>query len=840
LSSEGGLWIDDCSPLIEDCTVLEASWHGVYVTGGAAGPTLRRVVSHGNANDGIDADSGAGLRLENCVVYGNGGDGVCLSSGANEIVGCLVYGNGEDGIDSHGTTDYAADIVNCTIGPHPSEGLSDDSNYRLYNALVVDSNDGLALAEHSLVVPDLSFFGFVDPGSGDYRLSASSPAVNYGTRFGTAGVLVPAADLDGNPRVQGIIDAGAYESSHPVDDGTAGAWFSSNLIEPRLGQPVLREAGESFRAVVGLLGSYSSGQVQARLVDQDGATHVLNVSSVTAHDLEPGTVYDMMIYSPGLETVQEVVFGIPAATPQGFYGIEIDIAGRHYFSCSAVSVYDEYPESWGLIHITDPHIGYDEESYTAAERLQLFVSEANFLNPEVVIVTGDVCENQNLGHDWPQQYLGATADLRVPVYVIPGNHDHYNDGHDYNAAGWLRYFHEISRYENSRLSLGGAVFYGVNTQFNYGLAEFYRCHGASDEALDWVEADASMLGSGERPRFLLMHGPNYDYFSWNKTNVGRVRDAVSAHDFDLCLAGHTHRFETYLNSGTNSLGRNDFEHEDDWERDVAFPGYPLHVQTSSLGKEEHLNAAALRESLRARGVPDADRIAAQVAAYQSPRRRGLFGDDIGWRWVQVDGTEVAFFTADTDGDGYRNTEDPWLLGEISFDTTTDPDGTIHSTVTNAHHETWTDCRHYVPADPVTDYAVSGGTLVRRLPDGTAVVAVDSVGPQSDSVVVLSPTTGVGDGEPVTAFRLHRARPNPFNPATEIAFDLPERAKVELEIYSAAGRRVAVLASGEMSPGRHRVEWRGRDEGGEEVGSGVYFVRLRAGERTATSRVVLVK
>ena len=633
-----------------------------------------------------------------------------------------------------------------------------------------------------------------------------------------------------------------------VPRGASGFRFSEDLFSPRMGQPALRVAGESFLARVALGGSYSVGQVQAWLEDVDGATHPLTVSAITAREVTPGSELDVMLYSPGLVTVQEVTLEVPAGTPAGFYGFGIDVAGSEYSSESAVRVYDEYPSSWGFMHITDTHVGYDDGTYTATERLQFFVQEANFLDPEFVVHTGDVCENQNAGHDWPQQFLGAVAELRVPIYVIPGNHDYYNDGQDYDPSGWLRYFHEINRYQNSRLEFGDAVFYGLDTQFNYGLLEFYRCHGPADEALDWLEAEAAGLGASDRPRFLLMHGPNFDYFSWNKYNTTRVRDIMNTFDFDLGLAGHTHRFETYLNSGTNSLFRNDFQGADDWVRDVAFPGYPLHTQTSSLGKDEETSAMVASE-LEGMGPEEAERVAAEMG-FGSARElleaierceaggRGVFGDSITWRWVQVDGPDVAFYTADTDGDGYRNTETPWPLGEISFDVTTEPDGTIISTVTNGHYETWTDCRHYVPADPGMYYLVDGGTLLSRLPDGTAVVAVDAIAAQSSSVVTLSPTTGI-DGD-AFAFRLHSTCPNPFNPETRIAFELPEAADVSLDVYSVGGRHVARLLSGPMEAGPHHVTWDGSDGRGRALSSGVYFVRLQAGARAASTRGVLLK
>jgi hypothetical protein len=286
-------------------------------------------------------------------------------------------------------------------------------------------------------------------------------------------------------------------------------------------------------------------------------------------------------------------------------------------------------------------------------------------------------------------------------------------------------------------------------------------------------------------------------------------------------------------------------------RDVPFPGYPLHVQTSSLGKEEHLAARVARE-VEAMEMADAESVAAAMGfanvgtlhsalrVEEGSEHRGLFGDDIGWRWVQIDGTEAAFFTADTDGDGYRNTEDPWLLGEIRFALANEPDGSIVSSVENLHHETWRDVRHYVPADAGTEYVVEGGTLARRLPDGTAVVSVESVGPVSTSVVTLAPATGVGNAGAPRVARLLPAAPNPFNPRTTLAFDLPRAGAARLEIYAVDGRLVTTLVDGPLPAGRHIAVWDGRDDSGNDVASGVYFARLRAGGTESRARLVLLR
>ena len=84
------------------------------------------------------------------------------------------------------------------------------------------------------------------------------------------------------------------------------------------------------------------------------------------------------------------------------------------------------------------------------------------------------------------------------------------------------------------------------------------------------------------------------------------------------------------------------------------------------------------------------------------------------------------------------------------------------------------------------------------------------------------------------------RPNPFNPSTAIAFELPEAGRVTLRIYDASGRAVRVLIDAELAPGRHSVRWDGGDDSGRHLGSGVYRCRIEAGGSSAARSLVLVR
>jgi hypothetical protein len=106
--------------------------------------------------------------------------------------------------------------------------------------------------------------------------------------------------------------------------------------------------------------------------------------------------------------------------------------------------------------------------------------------------------------------------------------------------------------------------------------------------------------------------------------------------------------------------------------------------------------------------------------------------------------------------------------------------------------------------------------------------------------VLSAEPERPDSEVPAHLVLHGAVPNPFNPETTISFALPRTGAVEVAVYSVDGRQVAVLLRETMTAGAHEVVWRGRDQGGRRVASGVYFVRIEAGGEVTAGKIMLAK
>ena len=88
--------------------------------------------------------------------------------------------------------------------------------------------------------------------------------------------------------------------------------------------------------------------------------------------------------------------------------------------------------------------------------------------------------------------------------------------------------------------------------------------------------------------------------------------------------------------------------------------------------------------------------------------------------------------------------------------------------------------------------------------------------------------------------LEQNHPNPFNPETEICFQIPEERRVQMTIYNIRGQVIRQLVEQSYQAGSHVIMWDGRDEFNSNVPSGIYLYRMQAGEFVTTKKMILAR
>ncbi len=131
-------------------------------------------------------------------------------------------------------------------------------------------------------------------------------------------------------------------------------------------------------------------------------------------------------------------------------------------------------------------------------------------------------------------------------------------------------------------------------------------------------------------------------------------------------------------------------------------------------------------------------------------------------------------------------------------------------------------------DPAANSAQSGSIYFDDLRIVKKVVVVGLDDKEKDGVI---PKTHV----------LHQNFPNPFNPTTEIRFEVAQsQSPVKLVIFDVLGRVVRELINQPMTPGRYTVNWDGTSSTGQPMSSGTYFYMLQIGSFKATRKMLLLK
>jgi hypothetical protein len=114
-------------------------------------------------------------------------------------------------------------------------------------------------------------------------------------------------------------------------------------------------------------------------------------------------------------------------------------------------------------------------------------------------------------------------------------------------------------------------------------------------------------------------------------------------------------------------------------------------------------------------------------------------------------------------------------------------------------------------------------------------------PWADTLMTITVVSATGTPDlPRPPTMLRSVRPNPTRSSARIAYTLQEAAQVDVAIYDVAGRLIRPLEGAFKDPGVYELTWDGTDASGRSTGTGLYFIKLVAGETVDTRKLVRVR
>ena len=114
--------------------------------------------------------------------------------------------------------------------------------------------------------------------------------------------------------------------------------------------------------------------------------------------------------------------------------------------------------------------------------------------------------------------------------------------------------------------------------------------------------------------------------------------------------------------------------------------------------------------------------------------------------------------------------------------------------------------------------------------------------QSVNIVMITDPDNIGVDTNTNpfSFALHQSFPNPFNPSTEIRYEIPDDLLVSVAVYDVAGRLIRSLINEPKPAGSYSVVWDGKNDIGANVATGVYIYSIDAGKHRQNKKTVFLK
>ena len=466
------------------------------------------------------------------------------------------------------------------------------------------------------------------------------------------------------------------------------------------------------------------------------------------------------------------------------YDLRVTADGLDDTTRDAVKVIPEFRDTFEIVHITDTHLPtylyWDQAGAdtdsTNSENLRAITHDINLINPEFVLLTGDFIHEGEL-EDFLNKRYYSRSQMHLNEFDVPV----YLTAGNHDIGGW-----------NATPPSDGTA-----------RRDWWRFYG-------WRRLNDPPPGA---PSYTQDY--SFDYGDIHFTGL----EAYDNYD--------SWRYSIYgPNSFTNAQMNwleDDLDDAADAQRRVLFHHYDFdhELNLSSLGIDLSLSG-------HTHGGHEDNTYPLDIVTDNAG------GPNRPFRLVRFDGADI----------DPRPALSAQYEDRLRVAYTPANDGasdSVMARVINGHPEAFHHALLRVAMPAAAGYVVTGGTLTQVDATADPVICYVEVDLDASDIatVLVEVDTSIGVDTP-GVFNSLSVRPNPFNPRTEVAFELAEAGHCRVTVFDLRGRVLSVLADGWRGAGRHTLAWDGTDARGNALASGTYLLGLHAGGYGETRKVMLVR
>ncbi|MDI6855223.1 MAG: metallophosphoesterase [Candidatus Thermoplasmatota archaeon] len=362
-----------------------------------------------------------------------------------------------------------------------------------------------------------------------------------------------------------------------------------------------------------------------------GSYFILNVSSdasaSSVWNVTVSTEYDsyelpVTAVSSPATNIWELNITVPTELRTDLYNLTVTVDGISDSEPHAISVVNALKDKFTIIQLTDTHIGSLSGGSTYKD-LANVLRELNLIKPELVIVTGDCCDKEPTwwsdqefpANEQDQKFREVMLSLKVPVYIVNGNHDY-----DYSGDSSIEDFRKwINPYSDICFTYGNYRFIGLDSGRYVNLINS-NGQGLRNDQIAWLEYVLNRYNDSTQ-KFVFMHHPPHCI----EQNSALYKELMIKYNVSLSIHGHTHS-DTVYDKNYNKIPE---------DGSIGSLGNPAFIETRSTTK----------------------------------------GTDNGYRIIRVNGTKLDFYTYDLDGNGIRDDTSSTPTGLLTYGYTPSNNGT---------------------------------------------------------------------------------------------------------------------------------------------------------------------